>query len=317
VSEYEAYVRSLKFVDPATLDLDEKYYRSAELLYFDQKCIQAVQAFGDYLNKYPNGAYALNALFYRGDCHYRARQMEQALPDLEAVIQRNGSEFLENALVGASEILFTDERWEGALDHYVRLEAVASSPQNLLAALVGQMRCQRELGRPAEAAQAAAKVVAHPNVTADLKAEAGLQFAKGMLDKAEYDAAYTSFKNVSTSSVNQLGAEAKYHQAYVRHLQARYQDAEKEVFELVKRYPAYDHWKARSFILLGDVYVQLGDRFQAKATLQSVVDNCTEPELVAQASQRLDAITASEAPQTAPTPQEELIVPLGGNTDGQ
>ncbi len=317
VGKYEEYLRTLKFVDPATLDLDEKYYRSAEILYFEEKCPQAVQAFGDYLNKYPNGGYALNALFYRGDCNYREGRYEQALPDLETVIQRDAAQFLESALFGASDILYKDKRWAGALDHFVRLESVASFPQNVLAAQVGQMRSLREMGRTAEAAVAAERVSTNGQATADLKAEAGLLVAKAKLDAGEYDAAYTGFRTVSAASVNQLGAEAKFHQAYVRHLQTRYGDAEKEVFELVGRYPAYDHWKARAFILLGDVYVQLNDRFQAKATLQSVVDNSTEPELVAQAQQRLDAINASEAPQTAPTPQEELTIPLPDNTNGQ
>jgi hypothetical protein len=27
----------------------------------------------------------------------------------------------------------------------------------------------------------------------------------------------------------------------------------KEVFALVKQFPSYDHWKAKAFILLGDV----------------------------------------------------------------
>src|SRR5204863_513895 len=94
VSEYEAYLRTLDFVDPATLDLDEKYYRSAEQFYFDNKCPQAIGAFGDYLNKYPSGAFALNALAYRGDCAYKAGNYELALPDLEAVIQRNGTQFM-------------------------------------------------------------------------------------------------------------------------------------------------------------------------------------------------------------------------------
>ena len=317
VGEYEAYVRTLKFVDPASLDLDEKYYRSAELLYFDDKCPQAVQAFGDYLNKYPNGAYALNALFYRGDCNYRQKRFEQALPDLEAVVQRNGLQFLESALFGVSDILFKDRRWAGALDHFKRMETVASIPQNVLAAQVGQMRCLRELGRPAEAAEAAERVAANPQASSDLKAEAGLLVAKAILDGGDHDAAYNNFRNVSQASVNQLGAEAKFHQAYVRHLQGRYRDAEKEVFELVQRYPAYDHWKARGFILLGDVYVQLDDRFQAKATLQSVIDNSTEPELVAQARQRLEVINASEAIQTTPTPQEDVTIPLPGEPDGE
>jgi TolA-binding protein len=313
VSEYEAYLKSLSFVDPSLLDLDDKYYQSAAALYFEEKCPQAIGAFGDYLTKFPNGAYSLNALFYRGDCHYKAGNYAQALPDLEAVVARNGGDFMESALFGASDILFRDKRWAGALEHFKRLETVASSPKNVLAAQVGQMRSQRELGRMNEAAQAAEKVLANTGATADLKAEAGVVAAKGLLAQDQNDAAYDRFKSVSTTSTNQYGAEAKFHMAYIRHLQARYKDAEKEVFELVQRYPAYDHWKARSFILLGDVYVQMNDRFQAKATLQSVINNSTEPELVAQARQRLEAIERSEVEQTTPTPQEEMNITLPGN----
>jgi len=318
VADYETYVRSLSFVDPSTLDLDEKYYRSAEQLYFDGKCAQAVGAFGDYLNKYPRGAFAVNAKFYRGDCLYRDGKYAQALPDLEATIKADASQFIESALFGASDILYRDRRWEGAHDYYERLEPVASFPQNRLAAQVGQMRTLLELGRTADAAKAAAKVTANSDATADLKAEAGLVVAKDLLDKNDLDGAFTKFKAIAGNSTNALGAEAKYHMAYVRQLQAKHRDAEKEVFDLVKKYAAYDHWKARAFILLGDVYMDLDDRFQAKAALQGVIDNSTEADLVAQARQRLDAINASEVQQTTPTPPEELLVPMpGDNTDGE
>ena len=156
-----------------------------------------------------------------------------------------------------------------------------------------------------------------PVLLADLKAEAGLLVAHGLLARNDTEGAYTKFKAISSASTNAYGAEAKYHMAYIRHLQKQYRKAETEVFELVKRYPSYDHWKARAFILLGDVYVQLDDRFQAKATLQSVINNSKEPELVAQAQARLDAINASELPQVAPPAQEEMEVPLPDNTNGQ
>lgn len=313
VGEYEAYVNTLSFVDPATLDLDEKYYRSAEQLYIADKCAQAVGAFGDYLAKYPNGAFALNAYFYKGDCEYRAGQNAQALTDLEEVIERNGTQFMESALVGASDILFKEERWEGALDRFVQLEQVATVPQNVLAAQVGRMRCLRELGRTAEAATAAEKVAANGTAGGDIKAEAGLAVANGALAKDDLDGAYAKFKAVANTSNNAWGAEAKYNCAYVRHLQKKYRDAEKEVFDLVQKFPAYDHWKAKAFILLGDVYVQLDDRFQAKATLQSVIDHCTEPDLVADAQRRLDAIVNSEVQQTTPAPQDSIEVTLPGN----
>jgi hypothetical protein len=43
-----------------------------------------------------------------------------------------------------------------------------------------------------------------------------------------------------------------------------------------------------------------------------VIDNSEDPELVAQARQRLQAINASEVQQTTPTPQEDLVVPMPG-----
>ncbi|HPF89609.1 MAG TPA: tetratricopeptide repeat protein [Flavobacteriales bacterium] len=317
VAEYETYVRSLGFVDPSTLDLDEKYYRSAETLYLDGKCTQAIGAFGDYLDKYPRGAFAVNARFYRGDCLYREGRYEQALPDLEATVQADATQFLESALFGASDILYREKRWEGALEYFAQLEPVASFPQNRLAAQVGQMRCLKELGRSADAAKAAARVAANSDATADLKSEAGLAVAKDLLDRDDLDGAFTRYKAVAGSSTNALGAEAKYHMGYVRYLQQKYTDTEKEVFDLVKKYPSYEHWKAKAFILLADAYVKMDDRFQAKAALQGVIDNSTEPELVAQARERLAIINASELQQTTPAPREEVVIPMPGtdNTD--
>lgn len=284
---YEAYVKSLSFVDPSTLDLDEKYFRSAEQLYFDGKCDQAVGAFRDYLAKYPKGAYVLNAEFHASDCLYRAKKYDEALPGFEKVIAGGGGQFMEPALTAASEILYSDKRWEGALDYFTQLAQTASLPVNILAGQAGRMRCLTQLGRSADAAEAAKAVLANADANADLKAEAGLTQAKGAIDANELDAAYTQCKGIAASSKNAYGAEAAYNMAYVRYLQKRYKDAESEVFSLVKKFPSYDHWKAKGFILLGDVYVGMNDLFQAKATLQSVVDHCNEPDLVQQAAQRL------------------------------
>lgn len=318
VAEYEAYLRGLDFVDPATQDLDEDYYSSAEKLYFEEKCPQAIGAFGDYLSKYPKGGYVLNALFYRGDCNYRAGNFEQALPDLEEVIRRNGTQFMESALFGASDIMFRDRRWEGALDYFRQLEQVASFPQNVLGAQFGQMRSLRELGRIADAATAAERVAANSSATPDMKAEANILMGRNLADRNELDAAYAKFKSVATSSTTAMGAEAKYNMAYIRHLQTQYRKAETEVFELAQRYASHDHWKAKAFILLGDVYVQLNDLFQARATLQSVIDNCREPDLVAEARQRLDTINASQAPREKSKAEgDEITIPLPGGTNGQ
>ncbi len=310
---YEAYVKTLSFVDPASLDLDEKYFRSAEQLYFDGKCESAVGAFRDYLAKYPRGAYVLNAEFHAADCLYRAKKYAEALPGFEKVIAAGGGQFMEPALTAASEILYRDKRWEGALDYFTQLARNASLPVNILAGQAGSMRCLNELGRTAQAADAAKLVLANADANADLKAEAGLAVAKGAIEANDLDAAYTRCKAITTASTNAYGAEAAWNMAYVRFLQKRYKDAESEVFSLVKKYPSYDHWKAKGFILLGDVYVGLNDLFQARTTLQSVVDHCAEPDLVQQAAQRLANIKETGGGAPASSSGEETSPANPGN----
>ncbi len=314
VAEYETYVRSLAFVDPSTLDLDEKYYRSAEQLYNAENCDAAVGAFQDYLSKYPRGAFTLNATFFSADCLYRAKKDAEALPKFEEVIARDAGQFIEASLFAASDILYRDERWEGALVRFEQLEARAAAPQNVLAGQVGQMRCLKNLERTDDAGKAADKVLKNPDANADLKLEAGLVAAIGALARNELDVAYTKFKAVAKDSKSATGAEAKYNMAYIKHLQKKYSEAESEVFDLAKKFASYDYWKAKGFILLGDVYVQLDDRFQAKTTLQSVIEHCTYPELVEEARRRLAIIEQSEVQQCAPEGQQpEIPMPGGGN----
>jgi predicted negative regulator of RcsB-dependent stress response len=82
------------------------------------------------------------------------------------------------------------------------------------------------------------------------------------------------------------------------------------VYDLVDEMPSYDYWLAKSFILLADNYVKLGNVFQAKRTLQSVIDNHEGEELKNIAIRRLEAINLQEGNQNQdqqqPDQQNEL-----------
>jgi hypothetical protein len=71
--------------------------------------------------------------------------------------------------------------------------------------------------------------------------------------------------------------------------------------------PNYDYWLAKSFILLADNYVKLKDNFQAKATLQSVLDNYkADDDIIPTATEKLQrlspAIPEAKTDSTATKP---------------
>jgi TolA-binding protein len=56
--------------------------------------------------------------------------------------------------------------------------------------------------------------------------------------------------------------------------------------------PSHDYWVAKTYILIADNYVAMKDTFQAKSTLQSVIENYddTEDGILSLAKEKLDLL---------------------------
>jgi len=71
-------------------------------------------------------------------------------------------------------------------------------------------------------------------------------------------------------------------------------NAEKAAFETINKSGSYDYWITKAYILLGDVFYKQKDYFNAKATLQSVIENSKITELKTEAQAKLDKVLAEE-----------------------
>ena len=84
------------------------------------------------------------------------------------------------------------------------------------------------------------------------------------------------------------------------------------MYFLLQNFGSYGEWRARGFILLGDVYLGMEDPFQAKATWQSVIDHHKGENLVLVAQQKLDALIQLEKEESS---VEEEEIELDYNKD--
>ena len=105
---------------------------------------------------------------------------------------------------------------------------------------------------------------------------------------------FTITENLTNTA---LGAESKFYLAQLAFMMDKNVEAENLVFELVDKYSGNDYWVAKAFILLSDVYYKADNIFQAKQTLQSVIENYQGPELGEIARNKLQNIIDEE--QTA------------------
>ena len=93
---------------------------------------------------------------------------------------------------------------------------------------------------------------------------------------------------------SEYAAEARYRIAEILLAQNKLPEAEKAGFEVVNKAGSYDYWITKAYILLGDVYYQEKDYFNAEATLKSITENATYADLKKEAQGKLDIVVAEK-----------------------
>jgi TolA-binding protein len=205
------------------------------------------------------------------------------------------SRFTENALLRAGELNYGFENYFEALENFKKLELVADYQNNITIAMNGQLNCNYRLGNYDEAIQSARKLLERGKLESDQILNAHYIMAKSAMATDNLQLATAEFETTVELSDDEQGAEAKYMLASIQFTLQNYQRAEEMVFELANEYPAFEYWKAKGFIMLADIYAAKDNLFQARQTLQSIIDNYPGDDLKTIAIEKLTIIEIREA----------------------
>ncbi|MBI9035166.1 MAG: tetratricopeptide repeat protein [Bacteroidales bacterium] len=294
VDDYFAYVNSVSNGNVTATEQDSLMYIAAETQYMNGNHVQGRKSLESYLDRFPHGAFAMSAHFYKAEIDFIDKKFPEALESYQVVLQSANNKFTETSLFKTSAIKLREKKYNDALELFVRLEQVAENKDNLKSSLHGQMYCNHELKNFDDAILSAQRYLASAKLDEKQEVEARSIIAKSALALHDYTLSRTEFTKVMEKSSANLGAEAKYYIAWIDFDTDKTDLCEKEIFELVDKYAAYDYWVAKSFILLADVYLKKDNVFQAKETLQSVIDNYNGADLVKLAQMKKDKIIEQE-----------------------
>jgi TolA-binding protein len=295
VDEYVRFTRGLGFANVSVAQQDSLTYIAAETRYMQGDCLNATKGFENYLDKFPNGIFTLSAHYYKAECDFRSNEFPRALSSYQYVIQRPKSKFSENAALRAAQINFRLNQHQAAFDSYVLLEQLAEVPSNIQEARVGQMRSLDKLQRFQETIAAARKVLQNDKNTREIIQEANLLIARAAIGMNNLDVAREHFAETNKIAENNMAAEAKYHLALIEFRKGNYPQTEKIIFDNINKLASYEYWLARTFLLLADNYLIQDNIFQARHTLQSIIDNYQGDDLRGEAVRKLAEIDRREA----------------------
>lgn len=290
---YLSYVKTLSFTSVSSGAQDSISYQAANNRYLLGDCENAISGFNNYIEKFNDGFFITEAHVNRAECYLKNNQEEKALEDLKYLINQNKTNYLERSLLVSARIEFKRKNYSEAANYFVKLEQIAEYKENYGEAIVGAMKCFMFLNSNQEITKYAHKVLAYEKVSAEDANLAHLYLGKMYYAEGKIEDASTEFKIVVKNTKTETGAEAGYMIALILNQKGEYLNSQQACFDLSNQIPSYEYWVAKAFILLADNYFKLGNDFQAKSTLQSIIDEYSteNDDIIPTAKRKLEELT--------------------------
>ncbi|SFT14938.1 tetratricopeptide repeat protein [Sphingobacterium wenxiniae] len=248
----------------------------------------AVEAINAYFDKFPKPIKEKHARYIRGLSLYRTGHPEEALHDLNIILNDWTSKYTESTLMTVAALYLELKKYNEAIVHLKKLELTSEFKENYNYAVTNLMICYFQIGDFEQVTKYANLIKNYDRSSEDDIAKAHLYSARAMLQEGNVSSATKELNLAAQKSQTAVGAEARYRIGQLQYENKEYNKAQETAFDVINNMGSHDYWVAKSFILLADTYARKGDNFQAKSTLKSVIENYEEDDdVIPAAKERL------------------------------
>lgn len=277
--EYLAYIENIgKGGTKTEAEKENMIFNAAEQVFLSgnyQKALVSLQA---YQQKYPDGANAYKSDFYVAESYKSLGNRELACDNYKKVIEKGEGSFVELSLLNLAEISYQMGNYGDSFDAYSALEKSSQFEENKFKAIKGMMRSAYNARAWEEVIKNANRLEFDSRADEALKQECEYLKAKSYLASSRREEAYQIFGEMAQNPATDYGAEAAYLIILDTYDRGDFEEVKNKVYAFSDAGTGQMYWLAKSFIVLGDTFVELGEMEQAQATFESVRDGYSPAE---------------------------------------
>ena len=292
--EFYLYAQE-KGIATSVTEQDSVSFATAENFFQQSQYEKALSAANQYISLFPRGAYLLKINYYGLTSLEKLGRSDETKPYLEYILSQPDNDYTDNALLKLAAMEMNDGNNEKARRYYERVLNITENQKVKMQALEGMADCCYKLNDYDEAVERCDQLSAMQDIGQNRKNLVNYIAGMSLFKKNEYSSALPKLLECSKKERTERGAEAAYHVVLANYRLGNLDEAENSVFYISDNFSQYSYYVAMSFVTLSDVYVAKGNVFQAKATLQSIIDNYPGGEPKTLAQQRLAAIEKEES----------------------
>ena len=294
---FDKYLAAYKEAHPDDSSLASIEFEQAKTLYYAQNYMGTVAQLESLLAKNKDGAFREEIIYYLGDSYQRLGNASAANKYFEMIIEMAPSDYLNRVLEKRGRLLLETDQAAKAIQNYEMLKAQSKNRKESYLAVEGLMKAEFLLKNADRCIERAKEIINAEWKPSNAESQAFLFIGKSYELKNNYADALDEYLKVINASTDELAAEAKYRIGMIQYLETRYQLSIETLFQLNSTYGAYQNWVGKSFLLIADNYLKMNELLQAKATLNSLIDNFPDEKVKNEARQKLNEVNRLQQAQ--------------------
>ena len=225
----------------------------------------------EFIATYPKSRLVPNAYFWIGKSSLLLGQTADALYNFRQVFENYPkSDVSVSAIVEMSNIYNAEGKYEASLKLFDKALNVLANAKGVEEIIFLKGKTLLQVGQIQEAYKTFNEVIIYHDGTifADkAKIEIGLL----ELERRAYESAEKFFKEIGTKRTDDIGAKGQYYYGLTLFEEGKIIDAISAFVRVRSVFSRYDEWYTKSLLKLGDCYMQLGDKKNAREMYRAVL----------------------------------------------
>ncbi len=284
VSELDNFIKE----NPGTTIGEDILLKKGEVLYGQGDYEGAEKVYRQFGEKFPNSKNLSSSRYWIAKSLRAQDKLNEAAKTLQLAAATSNAppKIVALSLYELADIYTAQKKYDLAFETLSRIEKEFSDSEVYPDALYAKGNLYIENANYSDARLAFESLISRfsSSVAAD-KAKLGI--IRIDIQNGDFETAQKQTQVVATARTDEIGAEAQYLSGIVYSSAKDWKNALTALLRVKYVFPSYEHWVAKSYVAMGDVYVATQDSRKAKEAFQNALKFKRETDVVAEAQQRL------------------------------
>lgn len=266
---------------------DQIFFKKGDLYYSIDNYGEAIKAYKGFIAKYPSSGFVSNAYFWIGKCSANLKNETEAVSNYNTARQRSPKTDIGiSATLELAKIYSSKKQYDNAI-RVIDESVAANSTSNQVAEMLFTKGSNESLAKKTNDAAATFEQITSYYEGTIFAAKAKVELGKIEIERKNFEKAQAYLREIGEKRLDDVGAQAQYYLGVALFNQGNYSDAVTAFVRTRSIFSGYDEWYTKSLMMLGDCFVKLDDKKQAKEMYRSVLLRHPEGEYAQEAKRKM------------------------------